>query len=104
MRIPAIWPDPPHTFINSPKICRDARDAKRTRGYLAGQITGVEGYVESVATGWLAGLECVGCCGISYGAPRHSPIGRCAVRITLRQQNFRRNITFGRLPLPEETA
>ena len=27
--------------------------------FFAGQITGVEGYVESVATGWLAGLNAV---------------------------------------------
>jgi methylenetetrahydrofolate--tRNA-(uracil-5-)-methyltransferase len=46
-----------NTFINSPKIL-DAHYSLRndSRIYFAGQITGVEGYVESVGSGFLSGV------------------------------------------------
>lgn len=47
-----------NTFINSPAVLRPTlqlRNADRT--FLAGQLVGVEGYVESAATGLLAGLN-----------------------------------------------
>ncbi len=46
-----------NTFINAPR-CLDERLRLRsdTRIYFAGQITGVEGYVESAACGFMAGL------------------------------------------------
>jgi methylenetetrahydrofolate--tRNA-(uracil-5-)-methyltransferase len=45
-----------NTFINSPKLLDGALRLKReTRLRFAGQITGVEGYVESAAIGLLAG-------------------------------------------------
>jgi methylenetetrahydrofolate--tRNA-(uracil-5-)-methyltransferase len=45
-----------NTFINAPKyLDASLRLAKRPAVRLAGQITGVEGYVESAATGLLAG-------------------------------------------------
>ncbi len=49
-----------NTFVNSPKILNPGfqfRDHPRL--FLAGQITGVEGYVESTASGLLAGLNAV---------------------------------------------
>jgi folate-dependent tRNA-U54 methylase TrmFO/GidA len=47
-----------NTFINSPKILDATLQTKKNpRLFFAGQITGVEGYVESVGTGWLAGLK-----------------------------------------------
>jgi methylenetetrahydrofolate--tRNA-(uracil-5-)-methyltransferase len=47
-----------NTFINSPKILDATLQTKKNpRLFFAGQITGVEGYVESVGTGWLAGLN-----------------------------------------------
>ncbi|MEQ1763501.1 MAG: methylenetetrahydrofolate--tRNA-(uracil(54)-C(5))-methyltransferase (FADH(2)-oxidizing) TrmFO, partial [Pyrinomonadaceae bacterium] len=49
-----------NTFINSPKILNETLVTKANPNlFFAGQITGVEGYVESVATGWLAGLNAV---------------------------------------------
>ena len=49
-----------NTFINSPKILDATLQTKNNPNlFFAGQITGVEGYVESVATGWLAGLNAV---------------------------------------------
>jgi methylenetetrahydrofolate--tRNA-(uracil-5-)-methyltransferase len=49
-----------NTFINSPAVLRPTlqlRNAEQV--FLAGQLVGVEGYVESAATGLLAGLNAV---------------------------------------------
>jgi methylenetetrahydrofolate--tRNA-(uracil-5-)-methyltransferase len=47
-----------NTFINSPKsLTRNYSLKKNPNIYFAGQITGVEGYVESSASGLLAGLN-----------------------------------------------
>jgi len=47
-----------NTFINSPKILNAAlQTRKRPNLFFAGQITGTEGYTESIATGLLAGLN-----------------------------------------------
>ncbi len=47
-----------NTFINSPKVLNSALQAKnRADLFFAGQITGTEGYTESIATGLLAGLN-----------------------------------------------
>jgi methylenetetrahydrofolate--tRNA-(uracil-5-)-methyltransferase len=49
-----------NTFINSPKVIDATLQTKNNpKLFFAGQITGVEGYVESVATGWLAGINAV---------------------------------------------
>jgi len=49
-----------NTYINSPKLLRDTLQFhNRDDLFFAGQITGVEGYTESVATGLLAGLNAV---------------------------------------------
>jgi len=46
-----------NTFINSPQILDSHYSLKNdSRIYFAGQITGVEGYVESVGSGLLAGI------------------------------------------------
>jgi methylenetetrahydrofolate--tRNA-(uracil-5-)-methyltransferase len=47
-----------NTYLNSPKILdRYYRLKNDTRISFAGQITGVEGYIESAASGLLAGIE-----------------------------------------------
>lgn len=47
-----------NTFINSPKVLNAAlQTKKRPDLFFAGQITGTEGYTESIATGLLAGLN-----------------------------------------------
>jgi methylenetetrahydrofolate--tRNA-(uracil-5-)-methyltransferase len=49
-----------NTYINAPKLLRDTLQFRsRANLFFAGQITGVEGYTESVATGLLAGLNAV---------------------------------------------
>jgi len=47
-----------NTFINSPKVLRKTLQMRRQPNiFFAGQLTGVEGYVESAAMGLLAGLN-----------------------------------------------
>lgn len=47
-----------NTFINSPKVLNTTlQTQKRPDLFFAGQITGTEGYTESIATGMLAGVN-----------------------------------------------
>lgn len=49
-----------NTFVNGPKVLLPTLQLKKHPGiFLAGQITGVEGYVESAAMGILAGINAV---------------------------------------------
>lgn len=97
-----------NTFINSPKILNETLATKTDpRLFFAGQITGVEGYVESVATGWLAGLNAVRVLRHRpmLTAPQTSAIGAlCRYVSNVETKNFQPvNITFGLLePLPPE--
>lgn len=46
-----------NTYINAPKVLRETWQARSRRDlFFAGQISGVEGYVESAASGLMAGL------------------------------------------------
>jgi methylenetetrahydrofolate--tRNA-(uracil-5-)-methyltransferase len=97
-----------NTFINSPKILNETLATKANPNlFFAGQITGVEGYVESVATGWLAGLNAVRTLRDQplLTAPKTSAIGAlCRYVSNVETKNFQPvNITFGLLePLPVE--
>jgi methylenetetrahydrofolate--tRNA-(uracil-5-)-methyltransferase len=97
-----------NTFINSPKILHENLSTRSNpRLFFAGQITGVEGYVESVATGWLAGHNGVRVIRGSrlLTAPQTSAIGAlCRYVSNVETKNFQPvNITFGLLePLPVE--
>ena len=91
-----------NTFINSPKILGETLQTKKNaKLFFAGQITGVEGYVESVGTGWLAGLNAAR---LVQGkemltAPASSAIGAlCRYVSKTETKNFQPvNITFGLL-------
>lgn len=49
-----------NTYINSPQILNNVYQMKDNENvFFAGQITGVEGYVESIASGLLAGINAV---------------------------------------------
>ena len=49
-----------NTFINSPELLDNTYNLKKkTNVYFAGQITGVEGYVESISSGMVASLNAV---------------------------------------------
>lgn len=97
-----------NTFINSPKLLDETLATRNDpRLFFAGQITGVEGYVESVATGWLAGRNAVRTLRGEplLTAPRTSAIGAlCRYVSNVETKNFQPvNITFGLLePLPPE--
>src|SRR5215203_324786 len=91
-----------NTFINSPKILNeDLSTRKNPNLFFAGQITGVEGYVESVATGWLAGINAVRVLRRQpmLTAPPTSAIGAlCRYVSNVETKNFQPvNITFGLL-------
>jgi methylenetetrahydrofolate--tRNA-(uracil-5-)-methyltransferase len=91
-----------NTFINSPKVLNATLQTKKNANlFFAGQITGVEGYVESVGTGWLAGLNAAR---LASGeslitAPTSSAIGAlCRYVSNVETKNFQPvNITFGLL-------
>ena len=97
-----------NTFINSPKILNESLETRKNpRLFFAGQITGVEGYVESVATGWLAGLNAVRVLHDQpmITAPQTSAIGAlCRYVSNVETKNFQPvNITFGLIQeLPPE--
>ena len=47
-----------NTFINSPELLNPTLESRTRKGFFfAGQITGTEGYTESIATGMLAGIN-----------------------------------------------
>ena len=49
-----------NTFINSPELLDNTYNFKKnTNVYFAGQITGVEGYVESISSGMVAALNAI---------------------------------------------
>ena len=97
-----------NTFINSPTILNETLSTRKDPNlFFAGQITGVEGYVESVATGWMAGINAVRVLHNQpmITAPQRSAIGAlCRYVSNVETKNFQPvNITFGLLePLPVE--
>jgi methylenetetrahydrofolate--tRNA-(uracil-5-)-methyltransferase len=61
-----------NTFINSPALLLPTQQLKSDpRLFFAGQITGVEGYVESAGSGFLAGITAAGM--ITHGQPTVVP-------------------------------
>ena len=89
-----------NTFINSPKVLKDTLQTQNQSNiFFAGQITGVEGYVESVGTGWLAGLNAARLLRNEtlITAPTSSAIGAlCRYVANAETKNFQPvNITFG---------
>ena len=94
-----------NTFINSPKVLNEKlQTLKNPNLFFAGQITGVEGYVESIGTGWLAGLNAARIVKNQslITAPTTSAIGAlCRYVSNVETKNFQPvNITFGLLEQP----
>ena len=92
-----------NTYINSPALLTLAQQMKFHPGVLfAGQISGVEGYVESIATGLLAGLHAAAlACGADLlPPPRSTAFGSLVNYITQSDaSNFQpANMTFDLLP------
>lgn len=96
-----------NTYINSPQILNNVYQMKYNENvFFAGQITGVEGYVESIASGLLAGINAV-----RYMKnkgkivfPVETMIGALTDYISTPNEKFQpMNANFGILPkLPEK--
>lgn len=92
-----------NTFVNSPKLLEPTYQVKnRPNLYLAGQMTGVEGYVESAASGLIAGINAARAAQNLDGVvfPQESTIGSMAYYITNADpEHFQpMNANFGLLP------
>ena len=96
-----------NTYIQSPNLLNNIYQLKNNKKiFFAGQITGVEGYVESISSGFLAGLnianEILG--KESIIMPKETVIGALADYISTQNEKFQpMNANFGILPqLPEK--
>jgi methylenetetrahydrofolate--tRNA-(uracil-5-)-methyltransferase len=95
-----------NTYINGPTVlCETWQTRARPDLFFAGQISGVEGYVESAASGLLAGINAAA---IARGeeprvAPRSTAIGALAYYVSHADPRTYQptNITFGIMPPPE---
>jgi methylenetetrahydrofolate--tRNA-(uracil-5-)-methyltransferase len=98
-----------NTYINAPALLAPTLQlAEKPRVFFAGQISGVEGYVEAIATGLLAGRNAAA---FAQGQPPEAPpretaLGSLCHYISAADpRNYQpANITFDLLPpLDEET-
>ena len=91
-----------NTFINSPDLLDKTYNFKKNRNiYFAGQITGVEGYVESISSGFVAGINAVKKFLNKEKSiyPNETVIGVLANYISSKKENFQpMNANFGILP------
>jgi methylenetetrahydrofolate--tRNA-(uracil-5-)-methyltransferase len=98
-----------NTYINAPKILTETLAMRAWPSiFFAGQISGVEGYTESIATGMLCGhyAAAVAQSREAFAVPRETALGSLVHYITHAEaRNFQpANITFDLLvPLEEET-
>ena len=98
-----------NTYICSPRVLKATMQMReRPNVFFAGQITGVEGYVESVAMGWIAGINAAR---EAFGrslveAPAATATGALAHYVSHADaKNFQPvNITFALLTPLDETA
>jgi methylenetetrahydrofolate--tRNA-(uracil-5-)-methyltransferase len=96
-----------NTYVNSPELLRETLQMKaHPRLLFAGQICGVEGYVESIATGLMAGMHAASLVHAEapIAPPRASAFGSLVHYVTHADpKNFQpANITFDLLPPLEE--
>ncbi|MBQ6713640.1 MAG: methylenetetrahydrofolate--tRNA-(uracil(54)-C(5))-methyltransferase (FADH(2)-oxidizing) TrmFO [Selenomonadales bacterium] len=92
-----------NTYIHSPKVLEQTLQLKsRPRLFFAGQITGVEGYVESAASGLMAGINAarLACGKQPFIFPEDTAHGALCHYITHAEgKNFQpMNVNFGLLP------
>ncbi len=92
-----------NTFINAPALLQPSQQLKaEPRLFVAGQITGVEGYVESAASGFLAGVNAAH---LALGLPLLSPppttaLGALVAHITSADSRHFQpmNVNYGLFP------
>ena len=95
-----------NTYINGPTVLRETwQTRQRPELFFAGQISGVEGYVESAASGLIAGRNAAA---LARGEeprvpPRTTAIGALAYYVSHADpRNYQpTNITFGIMPAPD---
>ncbi len=91
-----------NTYINSPELLDETYNFKKCHNiYFAGQITGVEGYVESISSGMVAGINAtnrlLGKKDVIL--PKETVIGALAAYISSPNEHFSpMNANFGILP------
>ena len=96
-----------NTYIQSTKLLNSKYQLKTNQNiYFAGQITGVEGYVESISSGLVAGINLANQIleKEELILPKETVIGALADYISTEKENFQpMNANFGILPqLPEK--
>jgi methylenetetrahydrofolate--tRNA-(uracil-5-)-methyltransferase len=96
-----------NTYINAPTLLSESLQMKKYPAiFFAGQICGVEGYVESIATGLMAGIHAaaLACGGELAPPPRPTAFGSLTHYVTHADaRNFQpANITFDLLPPLEQ--
>ncbi len=93
-----------NTYINSSKLLDETYNLKTNKNiYFAGQITGVEGYVESISSGLVAGINAVKSFKNKVNKPitfpEYTVIGALAKYISTPNEEFQpMNANFGILP------
>jgi methylenetetrahydrofolate--tRNA-(uracil-5-)-methyltransferase len=95
-----------NTYINGPTVLRETwQTRQRSDLFFAGQISGVEGYVESAASGLIAGRNAAA---MARGdelrvPPRTTAIGALAYYVSHADRRHYQptNITFGIMPAPD---
>jgi methylenetetrahydrofolate--tRNA-(uracil-5-)-methyltransferase len=98
-----------NTYINGPTVLTETWQTRmRPDLFFAGQISGVEGYVESAASGLIAGINAAA---LAMGdppraAPRQTAIGALAYYVSHADPAHYQptNITFGIMPAAEPAA
>ena len=98
-----------NTYINAPALLTPTLQLRaHPRVFFAGQISGVEGYVEAIATGWMAGSHAAA---LALGEepralPRETALGSLCHYISgADAKNYQpANITFDLLPQLDEAA
>ena len=96
-----------NTFINAPKLLNSNYELKKYPGiFIAGQLSGVEGYVESTASGLVAGINASsyikGEDGVSFS--NNTAIGSLGIYITTANPDHFQpmNVNFGMIAPPGE--
>ena len=95
-----------NTYINSPEVLTNTYNMKQNNKiYFAGQITGVEGYVESISSGFIVGINVANKIleKDKFIMPKETVLGALAKYISEPKENFQpMNANFGILPELEE--